>query len=128
MKTIIWLPIKEISVLDLTRVRAGPTATRQFVHWGAEVIKIEAPLSIIDGVDMGGPRYDSDFQNLNGGKLSLSLNLKKEQGRKIFYDLVKKSDVVVENFRPDVKDKLKINFEQLRQINPEIIYASISGF
>src|SRR5690625_185231 len=128
MEMDLGLPLQGIRVLDLTRVRAGPTATRQFVHWGAEVIKIEAPLSLTDGVDMGGPRYDSDFQNLNGGKLSLSLNLKKEKGRELFYDLVKKSDVVVENFRSDVKDKLKINYEQLKEINPGIIYASISGF
>lgn len=122
------LPLRGIKVLDLTRIRAGPTATRQFVHWGADVIKIEAPELRVNGVDMGGPRTNSDFQNLNGGKRSLTLDLKHPDGQKIFQDLVKVSDVVVENYRPDVKIKLGFSYEDLTRINPKIILASISGF
>ncbi len=123
-----YLPLDGIKVLDLTRVRAGPTATRQFVHWGAEVIKIESPASLSEGNDMGGPRNGSDFQNLNGGKLSLTLNLKEQAGLDIFLKLVREADVVIENYRPDVKQKLGIDYESLRQINPRLVYASISGF
>jgi crotonobetainyl-CoA:carnitine CoA-transferase CaiB-like acyl-CoA transferase len=122
------LPLRGIKVLDLTRIRAGPTATRQFVHWGADVIKIEAPEQRVDGVDMGGPRTNSDFQNLNGGKRSLTLDLKHPRGLEIFQQLVKESDVVVENYRPDVKEKLGFGYESLKQLNPRIILASISGF
>ncbi|RTZ39143.1 CoA transferase [Candidimonas sp. SYP-B2681] len=122
------LPLRGIKVLDLTRIRAGPTATRQFVHWGADVIKIEAPELRVDGVDMGGPRTNSDFQNLNGGKRSLTLDLKHPRGRQLFYELVKTADVVVENFRPDVMDKLEISYSHLKEINARIICASISGF
>ncbi len=77
---------------------------------------------------MGGPRTNSDFQNLNGGKRSLTLDLKHPEGLQLFNDLVKASDIVVENFRPDVKDKLGIGYEDLSRINPKIILASISGF
>ena len=122
------LPLRGIRVLDLTRIRAGPTATRQFVHWGADVIKIDVPEQRVDGIDMGGPRTNSDFQNLNGGKRSLTLDLKHPDGKKIFQDLVKVSDVVVENYRPDVKNKLGFSYEELKRINPKIILASISGF
>jgi formyl-CoA transferase len=122
------LPREGIKVLDLTRVRAGPTATRQLVHWGAEVIKIESPASISEGNDMGGPRNGSDFQNLNGGKLSLTLNLKEQAGLDIFLRLARKADVVIENYRPDVKQKLGIDYEALKQDNPGLVYTSISGF
>lgn len=122
------LPLEGIKVLDLTRVRAGPTATRQFVHWGAQVIKIEEPAVLSEGNDMGGPRNASDFQNLNGGKLSLTLNLKEDSGRDIFLKLAREADVVIENYRPDVKQKLGIDYESLKDENPRLVYASISGF
>ncbi len=122
------LPLDGIRVLDLTRVRAGPTATRQLVHWGATVIKIEAPPASQEGTDMGGPRHASDFQNLNGGKLGLTLDLKSEAGQAIFRRMAAEADVVVENYRPDVKYKLGIDYESLSRINPRLIYASISGF
>lgn len=122
------LPLHGIKVLDLTRVRAGPTATRQFVHWGATVIKIETPAALSEGIDMGGPRSGSDFQNLNGGKRSLTLNLKDAQGRAIFMRLAEQADVVIENYRPDVKSKLGIDYDSLKKTNPRLIYASISGF
>jgi crotonobetainyl-CoA:carnitine CoA-transferase CaiB-like acyl-CoA transferase len=87
-------------VLDLTRVRSGPTCVRQLADWGADVIKIEAPA---DGSEMGGPRTGPDFQNLHRNKRGLTLNLKSEDGIKIFRQLADKADVIVENFRPDVK-------------------------
>jgi formyl-CoA transferase len=114
-------------VLDLTRVRAGPTAVRQLADWGADVIKIEMPSADPDS-GPGGPRAGSDFQNLHRNKRSLTLNLKAAAGREIFLRLVERADVVVENYRPDVKDRLGIGYDQLRVINPRIVLASISGF
>lgn len=122
------LPLAGIRVLDLSRVRAGPTAVRQLVDWGADVIKIEAPAELEIGNDMGGPRDGSDFQNLNCGKQSLTLNLKTPEGLEIFYRMARDADVIVENYRPDIKDNLKFDYESVKKINPRIIYASISGF
>jgi crotonobetainyl-CoA:carnitine CoA-transferase CaiB-like acyl-CoA transferase len=119
------LPLSHIRVLDLTRVRAGPTAVRQLADWGAEVIKIEQPS---DAPDAFGARHGSDFQNLHRNKKSLTLNLKASKGLEIFNALAKDADVVVENYRPDVKFRLKIDYESVKKINPRIIYASISGF
>jgi formyl-CoA transferase len=113
-------------VIDLTRVRAGPTCVKQFADWGADVIKIEMPVS--EGEDGFGPREGSDFQNLHRNKRSLTLNLKDPRGVEVLVRLVKKADIVVENFRPDVKHKLKIDYETLAAHNPRLIYASISGF
>lgn len=112
-------------VLDLTRVRAGPTCVRQLADWGANVIKIEAP---VDGAQMGGPRSGPDFQNLHRNKQSLCLNLKSEGGMAVFRTLADKADVIVENFRPDVKTRLGIDYETLSRTNPGLVYASISGF
>ena len=121
------LPLNGFKVLDLTAHRAGPTAVRQLADWGADVIKIEAP---------GGPEVDAtgsrrsgpDFQNLHRNKRSLTLNLKAPEGLKIFFDLAKKSDVVVENFRSTVKHKLGVDYEAVKKINPRVVYGSISGF
>ena len=117
--------LSDICVLDLSRVRSGPTCVRQLSDWGARVIKIEAPE---DTSEMGGPRNGPDFQNLHRGKEGLSLNLKSKEGYDIFKKLLNKADVVVENFRPDVKYKLGIDYETLSTVNPAIILASISGF
>ncbi|TMH85897.1 MAG: CoA transferase [Betaproteobacteria bacterium] len=114
-------------VLDLSRVRAGPTCVRQLADFGADVIKIETPPSI-ESETMGGPRHGPDFQNLHRNKRSITLNLKDKEGVTIFMKLVKTADVVVENYRPDVKDRLGIGYESLKKINPRIILASISGF
>lgn len=122
------LPLKGVKILDLTRIRAGPTAVRQLVDWGAEAIKVEAPAELEIGNDMGGPREGSDFQNLNCGKESLTLNLKTPQGLEIFYRLAEEADIIVENYRPDIKFNLKFDYESIKKINPRIIYASISGF
>ena len=117
--------LSDYMVLDLTRVRSGPTCVRQLADWGADVIKIEAPN---DKSAMGGPRTGPDFQNLHRNKRSMALNLKSEEGKKIFKRLAEKADVVVENFRPDVKHRLGIDFDSLSVKNPRLVYASISGF
>ena len=120
--------LKKYTVLDLTRVRAGPTCVRQLADWGANVIKIEIPDKLAGSNQMGGSREGSDFQNLHRNKRSLSLNLKDEKGRKIFLELAQTADVVVENFRPGVKFRLGIDYETLSKNNPGLVYASISGF
>jgi len=121
--------LKRYTVLDLTRVRAGPTAVRQFADWGANVIKIEAPLSSPEGQnDMGGDRHGHDFQNIHRNKRSLTLNLKHAEGVAVFKKMVETADVVVENFRSDVKHRLGIDYEALKAINPRLVYGSISGF
>ena len=116
------------TVLDLTRVRAGPTCVRQLADWGANVIKIDALLEEAGGEQMGGPRHGSDFQNLHRNKRAMALNLKNPKGLEVFHRLAGKADVIVENFRPDVKAKLGIDYESIRKINPRIVYGSISGF
>lgn len=120
--------LARFTVLDLTRVRAGPTAVRQLADWGANVIKIEAPAHLDEGEPLGGPRGDSDFQNLHRNKRSLTLDLKSPAGNAAFKRMVAKADVVVENYRPGVKKRLGIDYETLKEINPRLIYASISGF
>lgn len=119
--------LSRFTVLDLTRVRSGPTAVRQLGDWGASVIRIELPESQDKG-QLGGPRGGPDFQNLHRNKRSLTLNLKSPEGIAILKKLVEKADVLVENFRPDVKARLGIDYESLKAINPRLVYASISGF
>jgi len=120
--------LQGLKLLDLTRVRSGPSAVRQFADWGADVIKIETPDSIDDSGDLSGKREGSDFQNLHRNKRSMTLNLKSKDGLKIFKELIKNTDILVENFRPNVKKRLGINYEIMEKINPRLIYASISGF
>ncbi len=120
------MPLSRFKVLDLTRVRAGPTCVRQLADWGADVIKIEAPPDGKEG--LGGARDGFDFQNLHRNKRSLTLNLKADEGREIFHKLVAEADVVVENYRPDVKNRLGADYETLAKINERIILVSISGF
>src|SRR5438105_1700271 len=119
--------LARFKVLDLTRVRAGPTAARQLADWGADVVKIELPPGL-DESDMGGPRHGPDFQNLHRNKRSLTLNLKEADGLAIFKRMVETADVVIENYRPDVKFRLGIDYETVRSINKRIVYGSISGF
>ncbi len=121
-------PLARFTVLDLTRVRAGPTAVRQLADWGAKVIKIEAPPAPGAGEGLGGPRHGPDFQNLHRNKRSLTLDLKTPEGIEIFRKLVRGADVVVENYRPDVKQRLGIDYAALKPLNPRLVYASISGF
>jgi crotonobetainyl-CoA:carnitine CoA-transferase CaiB-like acyl-CoA transferase len=120
--------LSRFTVLDLTRVRAGPTAVRQLADWGANVIKIETPPRLEHGEGPGGPRTGPDFQNLHRNKRSMTLDLKSPAGLAAFKRLVAKADVVVENFRPDVKNRLGIDYESLKKINKRIVLASISGF
>jgi len=119
------LPLERFTVLDLTRVRSGPTCVRQFADWGARVIKIDRPNQEQESF---GSRDGSDFQNLHRNKRSLALDLKSELGRAVLLQLVETADVLVENFRPDVKHRLAIDYETLSQINPRLVYGSISGF
>lgn len=121
------MALERFTILDLTRVRSGPTAVRQLADWGANVIKIEMPAKL-DASALGGPRDGSDFQNLHRNKHSLSLNLKNEKGLAIFKKLADQADVVVENYRPEVKFRLGIDYESLKQTNKGLVYASISGF
>ena len=118
-------PLARFRVLDLTRVRAGPTCVRQLADWGADVIKVEAPEG--DG-GLGGAREAGDFQNLHRNKRSIAIDLKAADGLALLHRLVESSDVLVENFRPDVKDRLGFGVAAMRALNPRLVYASISGF
>ena len=120
-----YLPLDHLFVLDLTRARAGPTATRQLGDWGADVLKVEQPE---EGEGMTGGRESSDFLNLHRNKRSLTLNLKEPEALEIFLTLVERADVVVENYRADVKRRLGIDYDACRARNPRIVYGSISGF
>jgi crotonobetainyl-CoA:carnitine CoA-transferase CaiB-like acyl-CoA transferase len=120
--------LQRFTILDLTRVRAGPTAVRQLADWGANVIKVELPEHLEPADAMGGPRHGPDFQNLHRNKRSITLDLKSPEGAAVFRRLAAKADVVVENFRPDVKTRLGIDYATLSKLNPGLIYASISGF
>src|SRR5262245_58885913 len=117
--------LARFKVLDLTRARAGPTCARMLADWGADVIKIEMT---DEGSDMGSNRDGFDFQNLHRNKRSMTLNLKDPEGVKIFKQLVKEIDAIVENYRPDVQFRLGIDYETLKAINPRLIYGSISCF
>src|SRR6201996_5223441 len=119
--------LSRFTVLDLTRVRAGPTCVRQLADWGANVIKIETP-EHVEAADMGGPRTGPDFSNLHRNKRSITLNLKSLEGVAALKRMVKRADVLVENYRPDVKRRLGIDYKTLAKINPKLVYASISGF
>ena len=120
--------LSRFKVLDLTRVRAGPTCVRQLADWGADVIKVEMPEGLDQGDPMGGPRMGADFQNLHRNKRGLTLNLKAAEGVAVFRRLVETADVVVENYRPDVKHRLGVDYAALSAVNPRLVYASISGF
>ena len=123
-------PLTGIRVLDLGHVLAMPTCTMQLADLGAEVIKIET-LGKGDDSRKFGPFINGEsayFISINRNKKSIALDLKKEKGKKIFKELVKVSDVVAENYRPDTMQKLGLGYETLKVINPKIIYASICGF
>src|SRR3979409_1094967 len=107
--------LSRFTVLDLTRVRSGPTCVRQLADWGANVIKIESPPQLESGEPPGGPREGSDFQNLHRNKRSITLNLKAPEGLAVFRRLVKKADVVVENFRPDGQGRVGTDQTRPRQ-------------
>jgi crotonobetainyl-CoA:carnitine CoA-transferase CaiB-like acyl-CoA transferase len=120
------LPLNGIKVLDLTLARAGPTAVRHFADWGADVIRIEPPSEEAEGVT--GRRHGFDFQNLHRNKRAITLNLKSKEGHEAFMRLAAKADVVLENMRANVKHRLKVSYDDVKAINPRIVYGSISGF
>ncbi len=122
------MPLSRFTVLDLTRVRSGPTCVRQMADWGANVIKIEATDEVDTGKGLGGERHGPDFQHVHRNKRGITLNLKSPEGRAAFHRMVRKADVVVENYRPDVKHRLGVDYETLSAINPRIVLGSISGF
>jgi formyl-CoA transferase len=119
-------PLARFTVLDLTRARSGPTAVRQLADWGANVIKIEEPGEKEGAMD--DRRHGPDFQNMHRNKRSMTLNLKSPDGVAVFKKMAETADVIVENYRPDVKNRLGIDYETMRKINKRIVYASISGF
>ncbi len=118
--------LSRFKILDLTRVRAGPTCVRQFADFGADVVKVETPGAGDGG--LGGPRLGSDFQNLHRNKRCIALDLKHPSGKEALFRLAAGADVLVENFRPDVKDRLGIGYDAMRAVNSRLVYASISGF
>src|SRR6187401_3595540 len=120
-------PLSRFKVIDLTRARAGPTAARHFADFGADVIKVEVP-SAGDDDALGGDRDGPDFFNLHRNKRSLSLNLKTAEGVAVLKKLAATADVLIENYRPNVKRRLGIDYETLRAINPRLVYVSLSGF
>jgi len=121
------LPLSRFRVLDLTAARAGPTTVRVLADWGADVIKIEPPETAAES-SVTGRRHTPDFQNLHRNKRGVSLNLKSEKGKAIFFKMCESADVVVENFRTEVKYRLGVDYESVKKINPRIVYGSISGF
>ena len=124
------LALENIRILDLTRVIAGPYCGAMLADLGADVIKIELP-GRGDDARAYGPYVNGEslyYGNLNRNKRGITLNLKSEEGKEIFRKLVKESDVVLENYRPGVMDKLGLGYDELKTINPRIIYAAVSGF
>jgi formyl-CoA transferase len=120
------LPLSRLTVLDLTLARAGPTCVRHLADWGANVIRIEPPVS--GGEDIGGDRDGPDFQNLHRNKRAIRIDLKAPEGRAAFLRFASRADVIVENMRASVKHRLGIAYDDVRAINPRIVYGSISGF
>ena len=118
------LPLDDITVLDLSIARAGPTAVRQLADWGANVVRIESPGG---GFEAGG-QSSPDYLNLHRNKRSICINLKNANGKNLFHAMVSQSDVVIENMRTPVKHKLGFDYKTLKEINPKIILGSISGF
>ena len=122
--------LQDIVVLDLTRVLAGPYCTMMLADFGADVIKIEIPVKGDDTRGMGPFVNNSSlyYANVNRNKKSVTLNLKDPKGKELFLAMVKKADVVVENYRPGVMDKLGVGYDVLKEVNDRIIYAAVSGF
>ncbi len=114
-------------VIDMTQVRAGPTAARQLADWGADVIQVQMP-EHMRGDDTLGGQDGSDYQYTHRNKRSMTLNLKEPEGIEVLKKLAGTADVLLENFRPDVKHRLGIDYEALSAVNPRLVYASISGF
>src|SRR5580765_631520 len=119
--------LSRFRVIDLTQVRAGPTAARQLADWGADVIQVQMP-EHMRGDDTLGGQEGSDYQYTHRNKRSITLDLKQKEGIDALKKLAVTADVILENFRPDVKTRLGIDYDALSKINPRLVYASISGF
>lgn len=130
------LALENLTILDLTRVLAGPFCTMMLADMGADVIKIEVPQGGDDTrayppfreKNLNGERESLYFANINRNKKGITLNLKTPEGKELFKKLVQKADIVVENYRPGVMDKLGLGYDVLKEVNPRIIYAAVSGF
>lgn len=123
-------PLKGLKILDLTRVLAGPYCTMLLADLGADVIKVEMPVTGDDSRHFG-PYQNGEsayFMSLNRNKRSMTLNLKHEDGKVLLKELVKQVDVIVENFRPGTMEKLGLGYDVLKEINPQLVYAASSGF
>lgn len=120
--------LSQLRVIDLSQVRAGPTCVKQFADFGADVIKVEPPDSVPRGELYVGARDGADMQNLHRNKRSITLNLKSPRAREVLQPLMRTADVVVENFRPSVKERLGLDYETLRKLNPRLVLVSISGY
>jgi formyl-CoA transferase len=116
--------LSDIKVIDVTAARAGPACVRVLADLGAEVIQVVRPAS--DGIDAS--FTSADRENLHRNKRSVAINLQTDEGRELFIHLVKDADILIENFRPDVKHRLWIDYEKISKVNPRIVYGSISGF
>lgn len=127
-------PLEGVTILDLTRVVAGPYATMILSDLGARVIKIENPgdpdytRDFLPYMESGGKKMSASFLQYNRNKEAITLNLKKEEAREIFREMVKKADIVFENYRAGVMDKLGLGYDALKKVNPRIVYTAISGF
>src|ERR1700709_2321345 len=122
------LPLSRFKVIDLTLARAGPSCVRTLADWGADVIRVEPPPAAGEADELLGRRDGSDFQNLHRNKRAITLNLKSDEGREILMRLAEQADVIIENMRPGVTKRLRVDFESVRKRNPRLVYGSISGF
>jgi crotonobetainyl-CoA:carnitine CoA-transferase CaiB-like acyl-CoA transferase len=120
--------LSRFRVLDLSRVRSGPTCVRQLADFGADVVKVEPTPGSDPSANIFGSRHDFEMQNLHRNKRSMTLNLKEKRGREVFMKLVETADVVVENYKPDVKFRLGIDYESMKKVNRGVVLASLSGF
>ena len=124
-------PLQDLFVIDLSRILSGPICTMLLADMGAEVIKVEPPPSGDDSRQWGPPfigGISSYFLSVNRNKKSLGLNLKTDEGRRILWKLIERADVLIENFRPGVLDKLGFGYNAAGKVNPRLVYCSISGF
>ena len=121
-------PLSDIRVIDLTVARAGPTCVRQLADWGADVIRVEPPAGLAAPGLAADGRHGCDFQHLHRNKRSLSLNLKAPEAHDVLMRLVNTADVLIENMRPPVKNRLGFGFDTVHARNPRLVYGSISGF
>lgn len=122
------LPLDDLTVIDLTIARAGPTCVRQLADWGANVVRVELPADPASAGSVGETRHGPDYQNLHRNKRSLTLDLQRAEAREVLGRLIDRADVLVENMRPGVKDRLGFGWSTVHARNPRLVYGSLSGF